>query len=733
MRAFPHTSFSQCRTNGISSRVARLLFLGALLILLPQTPGATAFDTLACDALDRAKWRPNPLGDDYFAMLLDFTATPPPEFSLTSCWECGLWKQASASYPGMPERATEALLFQRAQCFRALGMRKEALEDCRLLLRRYPAGHLSQKAIQTIVEVLAQQGNHRAVASLFGDLPQDQRDGLHPKSLYLIAQSLYILGRDGPAEELLKQVPPDVEVYPYALYTLAQIFYRKGDPDRALLIIRVVHEAPPGVNVPEMLKEMAWLTQARMLYQQKSYEKAIEGFRNLRRSSYFLPEALMGMGWSYSAMGDFPASIAYFQAVEGSYADTDRLTEAHLEMADAFARAKSYPDAFQVYRDVLNDLHFRISQYRKYGNDPEWLDWLSQRFLDRRENEMTVPEQAPVMDRQADLPEEMEPLLQKLQYTSTRLKALVGIREGLEQTGLLMERIVSPAAPPEPADGPPGLEVYPPLQVPVPDLDPSLAALLDLSLALLDTEYRSIYTGSLLGLLTQAEKEASLRDCLDFYRTELETLLLPPETGRDAHAILRDLRSSVRHLPFSLEQKNRVLEKLAFTMQTLEEAEAILERWATGLQEVSASASQPTRFLLLEKWMTLVRVYLSLRSWDVQSPAVFLLDHPSLAGHRPPPVLSSLETLGRMEQRTERVRGRLALLARREIANLHMKRLDVLEGLLARTQFDYADALVQEQERILERMKQSTEGGDEGDRPEAGASEGGETPGEDLP
>ncbi len=732
MRAFPHTCFSRYRKNRISSRVARLLFLGVTLIVFAPTPNVLAVDTLACDTIDRAKWRPNPLGDDYFALLLDFTSTALPDISMTSCWACGLWKQASPSHPGMPEMATEALLFQRAQCYRALGMRKEALEDCRMLLRRYPEGRLFQEAIQTIVEVLVQQGNHGAVASLFGDLDQDRRDGLLPTSLYLIAQSLYILGIDQPAEELLKQVPPDAEVYAYALYTLAQIFYRKGDPDRALLIIRVVHDAPPGVNVPDMLKEMAWLTQARMLYQQKSYEKAIEGFRTLRRSSYFLPEALMGMGWSYKALGDFPSSIAYFQAVEGSYADADGLTEAHLEMADAFAKAKSYPDAFQVYREVLNDLHFRISQYKKYGADPEWLAWLAERFLERPGSAVMVPDQAPVMDQEADLPEEMEPLLQKMKYTSARLKALVGIREGLEHTGLLIERIVSPEAPPEPEEGSPVLEIYPPLQVTVPSLDPSLTTLLDLSLALLDTEYRSIYTGSLLGLLTQAEKALFLQDCLDFYRREFEKLLLPPETGRDAHATLRHLRSSVRHLPFSLAQKNRVLDKLAFTMRNLEDTEAILEEWADGLQEVSSSASQPTRFLLLEKWMTLVRVYLSLRSWDVQSPTVFLLDHPSLAEHRPPPILSSMETLNRMEQRTERVWERLALLARREIANLHMNRLDVLEGLLTRTQFDYADALVQEQERILESLKEETKMGQEEARPEAEASQGEEVSGEGM-
>jgi len=717
MTAFPHTCFSGFRANPLNSRVFRLLFLGVFLVGLLEAPEGLAEEPFACEELDRAKWGPNPLGENYFALLLDFAEAPLTEVSMTSCWACGLWKQAPSSYPGMPEEATEALLFQRAQCYRALGMQKEALEDCRRILRRYPRGNLSREAIQSIVEVLVQQGNHKAVASLFGDLERDHREGLLPTSLYLIAQSFYALGKDETAEELLKQIPPEAEAYPYGLYTLAQIFYRKGDPDRALLIIRVVHDAPPEVDVPEMLREMAWLTQARMLYQQKSYAKAIEGFRALRQSSYFLPEALMGMGWCYKAQGDFPKSIAYFQAVEASYADADILAEAHLEMADVFAKAKRYQDAFQAYRDVLNALHFRISQYKKYGADPEWLTWLAERFLDRPGDVVMVPTQAPMMNQEADLPEEMEPLLNRRRYTSPRLKTLFGIRAGLEHIGVLLDRVAFPV-PSDPAEGPVASQVYPPLGVTVPSLEPSLSALLDLTFALLDTEYRSIYSGSVMGLLTQAEKAAILRDCLVFYRTELETLLLPPEAGEDAHAALRRLESTVRHLPFSLEERERVLAKLVYTMRTLEDAEAILEQWADGVQAVSSSETQPTRFLLLEKWMTLVRVFLSLRSWDVQSPTVFLLDHPSLAEYRPTPILSSRATLTRMEQRLDTVWQRLALLTEREIANLHLERLDTLEGLLTRTQFDYADALVQEQERILDSLKEKPPEEDAEDAPE---------------
>jgi len=294
---------------------------------------------------------------------------------------------------------------------------------------------------------------------------------------------------------------------------------------------------------------------------------------------------------------------------------------------------------------------------------------------------------------------------------------LFGIREGLRQIAVLLDEVAFPAST-DLAEGTFTPEAYPPLDVTVPSLEPSLSTLLDITFALLDTEYRMVYSGSVLGLLTQEEKAAFLQDCLVFYRNALETLLLPPEAGEDAQAALRHLQSTVRHLPFSLEEKQRVLAKLTYTMRALKDAEAILERWAEGVQEVSSVETQPTRFLLLEKWMTLVRVFLALRSWEVQSPTVFLLDHPSLEEYRPAPIQSSQTMLGRMDQRLDTVWQRLGLLAEREIANLHMERLEALEGLLARTQFDYADALVREQERILDSLQDGPPEGDAEDAPE---------------
>ena len=87
--------------------------------------------------------------------------------------------------------------------------------------------------------------------NLFNDLGPEHRKRMLPASLYLVAQSFYILGQDEPAEDLLTQVPPDAEVYPYALYTLAQVFYRKGDADRALLVIRPSMMLPSGRRFPK--------------------------------------------------------------------------------------------------------------------------------------------------------------------------------------------------------------------------------------------------------------------------------------------------------------------------------------------------------------------------------------------------------------------------------------------------------------------------------------------------
>jgi len=332
------------------------------------------------------------------------------------------------------------------------------------------------------------------------------------------------------------------------------------------------------------------------------------------------------------------------------------------------------------------------------------LTWLVKRWLDSPEHFAETPEEAPVMNQEGDLPEEMEPILQRKKYTSSRMKELLGIREGLEQVSILHDKLANPV-PPDPTKRQVVSASYPPLGDSLTELEPGLAARLDFDFALLDTEYRLIHTGSMMGLLNQAEREAFMRDCLAFYRTELQALLLPEGAQKDAHDALTRLQATVRHLPLSLEQKEGVLAKIVFMKKSLQESEAIMEQWAEGVDEVSSSETQPTRFLLLEKWMTLVRAFLYLRSWDVRSPAIFMLNDASLAAYRPSAILSSQEALDRRAQRIDTVWQRLALLVEREVQNLHLERLEVLEGLLVRTQFDYADALVKEQERILKSLK----------------------------
>jgi hypothetical protein len=274
----------------------------------------------------------------------------------------------------------------------------------------------------------------------------------------------------------------------------------------------------------------------------------------------------------------------------------------------------------------------------------------------------------------------------------------------LEQISLFFDKLAYPVDP-DPEEITTESAAYPPLGVTAPVLEPRLSGLLDLYFALLDTEYRLVHTGSMLGVLGQTEKTNVLRDCLTFYRAELKALLLPQQAGQDAREALAHLQTTVRYLPLSLEERETVLAKLVYLRQSLRETEETLEQWADGAQEISASETQPARFLLLQKWMSLVRVFLYLRGWDVRSPTVFLLDDPSLEGYRSSPVFSTQDTLVRVAQRIDQVWERLAVLVKREVANLHVERLDTLEGLLARTQFDYADALVREQERILETMK----------------------------
>lgn len=659
----------------------------------------------SCEILDQGKWNWRPLFGDYLPPFWQKKPDIPTQVSLISCWNCGLWVEESFPPSWNPEDLRQTLAFERAKCYQALGMQAEALGSYRGIIRQYPSGKPVARCLQSIMEIQFQDGNYEAVIDQYQGLDPSKKSLLSPDSLYLVAQSLYQKNNDKQGRELLEQIPPNSDIYPFALYALAQVAFRNGEQDQALVIIGSLLDQPMDVPVPVMLRELARLSRARIFFQQENYPRAIEEYRKLNRSRFFLPDALMGMGWCYEAMGEPARAISYFQAVgEASMADSHTWARANLEIAHLYSETGIHNEAFLIFQEVQHHLKSLVDQHRKVLHDEAWLSGLSDHLLTSHGTNPPASTPPRKTIRTAELRNEMQLLLEKESYTSPRMKMLLEVREALEEVNALLTRV------PDRSDqgtkerlGTPFQ--YPPLERSSPILEPELTLLLDASFALLDTEYRLDNTGRMLSLTGTEAQEGPRKQRLAFYRSALQEMLLPRQAGQDAYATLRRLQSVVRHLPFPLEVRREVLAKLLYARRTLEETDQTLQRWETGMEAIRSDNVEPPRLLLLKEWMIYVRTLILFRSWSERSPAVFLLE----IGQEPQPEASHESPMDsvriKLTERKKEIQNRLASLLQGEIEKVHERRLKNIEEIFMKSQLYYAEALLHKQETLLKSLQ----------------------------
>jgi len=690
-----------------------------------------------CNVLDREKWLWHSWFEDFIPPFFENAQLSIPEASFGICWSCGLWTNEAWPPSWNPPSLRAPITLQKARCYGLLGMQESALSAYRYILRQDPMGDEAPACIEAIIEILFHSGNLASAVSFYERMDPAGQELATPESLYLLGQSCYILQQDDQASAFLERVPPDSDAYDLARYTQVQIAFRNGETARAETELQALTRPGASDRVSDVLQEQAQLTLARILFQQEKYEEAAGAFRQLSRSRYFLPEALLGMGWCYEAMGRPAGAISFLEAA-GEAASRDFMAQsiAELEKARLYAESGIHTDSFQIFRQTQARIREYITFLNGVAYDPARLANQARHLLPPQ---VTASEQAgppaalpadPLLgpeilaaagkpsSSETPLPsafhpeaqafqEEIDAVLQKEGHISPRIQELNSIRDALVQVQSLLDR------PQETESEVPmkrGLSTRPtpPLEIRDNLLKPETTQLLDVAFALLDTEYRLNQTTGSLGLTSPEERKEYFQDSLGFYREALWALILetPRDSRQEATKTLERLMTAVRHLPGSLEDRELIMKKLVHTQQTLQDGEQTLMRWVYLMDEAGAGDGQPPRPLLLRLWMIYVRSLIYLHSWEDRSPSVFML--PSITSEQPagPGAISSPD--GRRDLLAGRVndcRDRLGTALQKEVRRFYVERLASFEKLLTDSELYYAEALLKHQKSLLEELQ----------------------------
>jgi len=721
------------------------LFLSASL-LRPPPGSAEAWDD-PCTVLDREKWIWHSWFEDFLPPFFDSPIPPDSDASFSTCWACGLWAGETWPPSWNPPPLQEAVTFREANCARSLDMQQAALAGYQAVLREAPTGERAPGCIGAVVEILVGDGNLEPALSFYDGLAPAQQAMAAPETLFLLGHSCYVLGQDQRASAFLNRVPAGSGADALARYTRVQIAFRNGDPDRAAADLQELARSGPDGAVPAALREQAQLTLARILFQQAHYERAADAFRSLGHSRYFLPEALLGMGWCYEAMDRPAQAIAFFQAAdEAASGDVLLQSKARMETAGLYAESGMHEEAFQAFRQTQERMRAYLAFLSRLAQAPDRLEAQARRLLPQASvpGPAPEPEAAPVEppagrafapapgapSEPGDFQAEIDAVVSKAGYVSPRMQQLNGIRDALVQIQTLLDRSRDASPPPAMRRGIP-TRPTPALDSREDMLPPETVRLLDAALALLDAEYRLTRTTGLLALTSPQERREAFQESLGAYRSVLQALVTEStaDAPRDPAAALGKLMVLVRYRSAPLEDRERILKKLVHTQQALSDIERTLQRWAQGMADAGAGDPIPPRPLLLRFWMVYVRSLVALRTWHERSPAVFLLPEIE-SGRADVPGRHGNQDGGRdlLDDRMTVCRKRLETAVQEEIRRVCTRRLANLENLLLDSELYYAEALLKQQNSLLRELQSLPQGDKEGDGPEERPEEAPPTP-----
>jgi len=627
-----------------------------------------------------------------------------PDLNTCIAWAFEPPALSSSSSPSgdLPPDSGESLSFLEARCWEALGLEEDAVQAYRRHLERYSEGRTRAPAQSALFGLLFRQKNFRAIASMAEALERDKRQALSPEDLFVVGQSLYRLGEDLSAQPYLESVPPESSVSPYARFTRAQIEYKKGQAENALSLLDSLCSQSESPAVAPFLQDHLLLTRARILYQLGRYAEAAEGFRAVQPSSPFLPEALMGLAWSYDALGDRAKAISYFLAVEKTPASPTETARAQMEAARIYSEARDDPDATELFHNVQVHLMQRIAQYGKWGEAEEWLTEASRLLLD--------PAGPPALSNSGPAaPEDLQGFRQEVLSLLARerlqpgpVRSLLEAKEALDRVSSKLQRLKGGRAPSLQPASTPLSPLFPPLDPPVLALGEPVPALLDVWLSLLFAESRILRTAALWGLTQEPERNEWDRTGVPFYRSLVEDILFPPAKEAETQAFLDRLQSFVRYLPFSLEERRKILEKLLSFRRSIEETAMGLADTSSRIETLAGASPSPTEQVRLRVWMAYARSLAELRILRDGSPLYLLAEAscPEIVASAPDLSIESFES--RFSERVDQLRGLLLAALERHVRKFHRERVVELRRLVADSRRMFADSLLLRQREITE-------------------------------
>ncbi len=188
----------------------------------------------------------------------------------------------------------------------------------------------------------------QAFAKIKRPLPDEMED-----ERYLLQANIMMQrGQPEKAIDYLNRMPGNTVWEGYGRYNLGVALVKSGERDQGISLLAKIGEIKTNDREMQALKDKANLALGYAYLQIQSSPDARRYLEKVRLTGPLSNKALLGIGWAYSAMGEYDRALVYWDELHKRNVIDAAVQESLLAVPYALAKAQAYRQAKKKYREA---------------------------------------------------------------------------------------------------------------------------------------------------------------------------------------------------------------------------------------------------------------------------------------------------------------------------------------------------------------------------------------------
>lgn len=201
------------------------------------------------------------------------------------------------------------------------------------------------------------------------DFPRVHRDMLY----FRIGEYQLRTKQYDEASKSLGRVRDSSSLYPKAQYLRALSYAESKKEKRALRSFEELIDSRTGEPVTDKDKVAGLIGKARVLYQMKNWDEAIEAYRHIPKDTEAWHNTLFESSWAMLRSGRFRSAMSNFQSLHSAYYEDFYLPESLLLRSIVYLYICKYDEMDKVlnlFNKIYKPLYKNVRSYLKKNKDP---------------------------------------------------------------------------------------------------------------------------------------------------------------------------------------------------------------------------------------------------------------------------------------------------------------------------------------------------------------------------